>query len=115
MFVLVAHFRTDSTPAASGAVPDPAAEPLAMLAASPECRRMSFAHSTEAPNRFVLVAEFESAAAYRRALSPFPMRTVVVPWLSTADQQHSEVSEVLLSSVDGIVSRWRPTVPQPGR
>lgn len=115
MFVLIAHFHTESTAAASGAVPDPAVEPLEMLAASPECRRMSFARSTEVPNRFVLVAEFESAAAYRRSLSPWPMRTVVVPWLSAADQQHTEVSEVLLSSVDGIVTRWRPTVPEPGR
>lgn len=112
MFVLVAHFRTAGSPEA---IPESAAEPLTMLATSPECRRLSFARSTESAERFVLVAEFESAASYRRALSPWPVRTVVIPWLSEADQSTSEVSEVMLSAVDGAVTVWDPTVPEPGR
>jgi len=112
VFVLVAHFRFVG--AAAEPVPSPAAEPLAMLAASPECRRLSFARSTDSAGRFVLVAEFDSAASYRRCLSPWPMRTVVVPWLSTADQQSSAVSEVLLSAADGVTTTWEPTVPEPG-
>ncbi len=113
MFVLVAHFRL---PGSSGAsIPPSALEALDMLAASTECRRLHFAHSTESPERFVLVAEFDTAATYRRALSPWSMRTVVVPWLATAQLEVSEVSEVLFSAVDGAVARSDPTVPDPGR
>lgn len=113
MFVLVAHFRLAE--AQGGSVPEDARAPLAMLAASPECQRLLFAHSTESSERFVLMAEFESAATYRRSLSPWPMRTTVVPWLSTADVQSSEVSEVLWGAVAGAVTEYEPTVPEPGR
>ena len=137
MFLLVAHFQLDesrgeaggpiepgapsepgspgSDGAASPAVPAAAQEPLKMLGASPECRRLRFARSTDVPGRFVLVAEFDSAAQYRRSLSPWPMRTVVVPWLSTADVDISEVNEVLLAAEDGRLTISEPTVTPPGR
>ncbi len=123
MFLLVAHFRLDEpvahdrapTVAEHLAVPPDAAEPLAMLAASPECLRLRFARSTDLPGRFVLVAEFGSAALYRRSLSPWPMRMVVVPWLSTAEIDTSEVHEVLLAADDGQVTTSEPTVTPPGR
>jgi hypothetical protein len=113
VFLLVAHFQSD-TPA-SGPIPEEVKEPLALLAASPECRRLHFARSTDAADRFVLVAEFETAAAYRRSLSPWPMRIAVVPWLSTADVQYSAVNEVLYSSMEDVVVVSEPTVPDPGR
>ncbi len=112
MFVLVAHFRV---PDPGPGIPSAAGEPLSLLAAAPECRRLRFAHSTEAADRFVLVAEFDSAADYRRALSPWPMRTLVVPWLSGAELTVSEVNEVLFAADAGKVRRWEPTVPEPGR
>lgn len=120
MFVLVAHFLLPAPPAdavqsGSSAVPAEAVEPLAMLAASPECGRLLFAHSTDSIEKFLLVAEFESAAAYRRSLSPWPMRMVVIPWLSTAELDHTEVDEVLYSCIDREVVVWEPTVPEPGR
>ncbi len=118
MFVLVAHFRIPDVPAAlvpGGAIPADAVEPLAMLAASPECGRLQFAHSTDSADKFVLVAEFASAAAYRRSISPWPMRMVVIPWLSTAELEHTEVNEVLYSAIDGEIVVWEPTVPEPGR
>lgn len=116
--MLVAHFRVSDVPAnlaPGGAIPGDAVEPLAMLAASTECGRLQFAHSTESPEKFVLVAEFASAAAYRRAISPWPMRMVVIPWLSTAELEHTEVNEVLYSAIDGEILESEPTVPEPGR
>ena len=113
MFVLVAHFRVPESRTAE--IPKSAVEPLSMLAAAPDCLRLQFAHSTDSAEKFVLVAEFESAAAYRRAISPWPMRMTVVPWLSTAEPENTEVSEVLFSFVDGAVVHSEPTVPEPGR
>lgn len=124
MFVLVAHFQVDPArsvpPAADVAdagvvIPADAVEPLALLAASGRCSRVHFARSADAAGRFVLVAEFESAAAYRQALSPWPMRIVFVPWLSTAQVDVSEVSEVVFSAVDGHVVTSEPTVTHPSR
>jgi hypothetical protein len=113
VFLLVAHFRL--TEASEQVIPEAAMEALTMLAHSPECRRLHFARSTDTADRFVLIAEFDSAAGYRRSLSPWPMRTVVIPWLSTAELDVSEVSEVLYSSLDGEVVVSDPTVPHPGR
>ena len=97
------------------AIPPQALEPLTMLGSSPACRRLLFARSTESAGRYVLVAEFASAAAYRQALAPWPVRTVVVPWLSTAELEVSEVNEVLFAAADGSVDTFEPTVPHPGR
>ncbi len=113
MFLLVAHFQLPES--SDGAIGEGAGEALDMLAAAVECRRVYFARSTEKAGRFVLTAEFDSAAAYRRSLSPWPMRTVVVPWLSTAELECSEVNEVLYSAVDGTVCRHDPTVTDPSR
>lgn len=124
LFLLVAHFRLHEAAGLreaagaegeSAAVPSAAAEPLALLAASPECLRLRFARSTDVAGRFVLVAEFASAAQYRRSLSPWPMRTVVVPWLSTAEVDSSAVHEVLLAAEHGRLTTAEPTVTPPGR
>lgn len=130
MFLLVAHFRVDDPEAdaksidgptidAEGfdrpTVPAAAAQPLALLAASPECLRLRFARSTDVAGRFVLVAEFASAAQYRRCLSPWPMRMEVVPWLSTAEVDTSAVNEVLLAAEHGKLTTSEPTVTPPGR
>ncbi len=119
MFVLVAHFRLDAPtrrdrPEADP-IPESAREPLALLGASPQCLRLRFARSTDAADRFVLVAEFESAASYRRSLSPWPMRIHVIPWLSTAELDVTAVNEVLYSSIEGAVTVTEPTVLDPGR
>ena len=113
MFVLVAHFRVPGSRTAD--VPEAAVEPLDMLANSPDCLRLHFAHSTDSAEKFTLVAEFASAAAYRRAISPWPMRMTVIPWLSTAEAENTEVSEVLYSAIDGKIIHVEPTVPEPGR
>ncbi len=102
MFVLVAHFTEPAPPPA-----------LAMLAAQPTCLRVVFARSTDEVDRYVLVAEFADAASYRRALSPFDVRTTVIPWLSTA-QPGSGVHEALATASGGDLRAHQPTVT-PGR
>lgn len=98
LFVLVAHF---DAAAPSGAVE--------LLAAQPTCARLRFARATDVPDRWTLVAEFAGAAAYRAALSPFDVRTTVIPWLSTA-LAGSGVGEALLSADRGVVLRHRSTL-----
>ncbi|MDQ2847553.1 MAG: antibiotic biosynthesis monooxygenase [Actinomycetota bacterium] len=102
MFVLVAHF-TEPAPAAA----------LAMLAVQPTCLRLTFAQSTDEVDRYLLIAEFAGPAGYRHALSPFEVRTTVIPWLSTA-LPGSGVSEALLTAIAGDITEHQPTVT-PGR
>ena len=101
MFLLVAHF---AEPAPDGV--------LELLAAQPGCRRLSFARSTDQIGRFVLVAEFDQVRDYRAALAPFDVRTMVIPWLSTA-APGSGVYETLLHADDGGLTRADPIV-EPG-
>jgi len=107
VFLLVAHFDPPADPHDLAAVE--------LLAAQPTCRRLRFARSTETADERVLVAEFDSAADYRRALSPFDVRTLVVPWLSGARVQPSGVYEVASTADDGVLIVLPPTVPDPGR
>lgn len=102
-FLLVAHF---SSPA-----PD---EALQLLADQATCRSVRFARSTDIADRYVLVAEFASVRDYRQALSPFDVRSLVIPWLSTA-LAGSGVNEVLLTAEPGRppgapLERTEPTV-----
>lgn len=124
MFLLVAHFRAepaaestarsaaDSAPG-TGSVDAVARQALALLVRDRGCLRLDYARSTEDPLRFVLVAVFASATAYRRALSPFDARTVLVPWLATAEQSISGVSEVLVTGEAGNLQDHVPTVEPP--
>lgn len=107
MFLLVVHFADVDDEQARAA--------LDLLARQPTCRRLRFGQSTEDGTARVLIAEFDSAADYRRALSPFDVRTVVIPWLSTGTAQTSAVYEALVTAEDGQVQRHQPTVTEPGR
>lgn len=102
VFVLVAHFTA----------PAPR-EALTMLAVQPTCLRLTYAQSTDEADRYVLIAEFAGAAAYRQALSPFEVRSTVIPWLSTA-LPDSGVNEALLTATVGDITEHQPTVT-PGR
>ncbi|GAA1999946.1 hypothetical protein JL107_00300 [Nakamurella flavida] len=105
---------------------------VALLAAQPSTRWLRWAGSTEEAGHRVLVAEFASAADYRRALSPFEVRMTVVPWLSGAEIETSGVFEVSAAAgaeadagadadadagptVPGDLRWSRPTVTDPGR
>jgi Antibiotic biosynthesis monooxygenase len=114
MFLLIAHFDVDPPESAAQALTE-AAAPVRLLAAQPDTRRLRWGRSTEEPGRLVLVAEFDTAAAYRRAQSPLEVRAVLIPWLSRAEVRTSGAFEVL-AAADG-AQFWEPevTVPEPGR
>ena len=114
LFLLVAHFRV-----APGLDPrevlDQAGEPVRLLAAQPDTVRLRWARSTEDAGHLVLTAEFATAATYRRALSPMPVRTIVIPWLSAAEVATSGVHEVLLAADGGVIEEPEIIVPEPRR
>ena len=114
MFLLVAHFRVDQG-VDPQAVLDRAREPIRLLAGQPDTVRLRWARSTEDAGHLVLTAEFATAAAYRRALSPMPVRTTVIPWLSTAEVATSGVHEVLLAADGGVIEEPEIIVPEPQR
>jgi hypothetical protein len=99
MILLVCRF-VDATPGFL----DSARAPVALLAAQPTCRTARLARSTDDATVWTLTAEFDSVPAYRRALSPFDVRTTVIPFLSTAEQQTSGVFEVALGAEAGTVT-----------
>ena len=114
MFLLIAHFQVNPAESAGQALLD-AAEPVRLLAEQPDTRMLRWGRSTEDANRLVLVAEFETAAGYRRAQSPLEVRRVLIPWLSRADNAISGAFEVLTAAAGARL--WEPdvTVPDPGR
>lgn len=81
-----------------------------LLAAQPTCEVVRLSRSTEDAAVWVLTAEFDSFAGYRRALSPFDVRTVVIPFLSEADQATSGVLEVVLSGDSGGLTEHQTVV-----
>lgn len=113
MFLLIAYFTVEPGSADQALVD--AAEPIRLLAAQPDTRTLRWGRSTEDASRLVLVAEFDTAAGYRRAQSPFEVRLALIPWLSQAEIRTSGVFEVL-TAADG-ATLWEPdvTVPDPGR
>jgi hypothetical protein len=76
---------------------------VALLAGQPTCRSARLARSTDDAAVWTLTADFDSVPGYRRALSPFEVRTTVIPFLSTADQLTSGVFEVAVSADAGVV------------
>ena len=78
MFLLIAHFQVDPAESPGQALLD-AAEPVRLLAEQPDTRMLRWGRSTEDANRLVLVAEFDTAAGYRRAQSPLEVRTGADP------------------------------------
>jgi hypothetical protein len=73
-----------------------------LLTAQPGCRRAVLGHSPDDPTRWVLTVEFDSVVAYRRAMSPFPVREHVIPFLSRGE---SAAYELVAEAADGHVTR----------
>lgn len=117
MFLLVITVRF---PAVDRELAEAGADAMvAALAAQPQTRRLRWARSTEDQDLRVLVAEFDSAAAYRSATSPMEVRATLIPWLSGATEPAitatSAVYEVDAVADDGVLSLLDPIVPAPGR
>ncbi|MCG8916982.1 antibiotic biosynthesis monooxygenase [Actinokineospora sp. PR83] len=78
---------------------------LGLLLAQPGCVRGLLVRSTEDAGSWVLTVEFESVAAYRRSLSPFDVRTEVIPFLAEADTTEPAAFEVVVEAAPGSVRR----------
>ncbi|HEY0637519.1 MAG TPA: antibiotic biosynthesis monooxygenase [Pseudonocardiaceae bacterium] len=100
--LLVCRFAVGDGPAAA-AFRGRVRRAVELLGAQDGCRRAIAGPATEDGGRWVLVAEFDDVAGYRRALSPFPVREHVIPLLSEAETGAPAVYETLLSSTDGEV------------
>lgn len=90
--LLIARF-TEEPPLAD------AKQALELLLAQPGCRRGLFVRSTET-DAWIMTVEFDSIAAYRRALSPFAVRTHVIPFLARADSAEPAAYEIVLDADD---------------
>lgn len=117
MFLLVI---TVTLPAVERELAEATAEAVVeALARQPQTRRLRWARSTEDPGARVLVAEFDSAAAYRSATSPMEVRATLIPWLSGATAPAvtatSAVYEVEETADGGRLTELETTVPRPGR
>ncbi|MEV6241227.1 antibiotic biosynthesis monooxygenase [Lentzea sp. NPDC051838] len=76
---------------------------LELLTAQKGCHKGTLARSTDEDDRWVLTVEFESVVAYRRAMSPFPVREHVIPLLSEALTDEPAMYEPTLTSAGGEV------------
>ncbi|HSL06504.1 MAG TPA: antibiotic biosynthesis monooxygenase family protein [Pseudonocardiaceae bacterium] len=77
---------------------------LGLLTAQRGCLGGQLGRSPDDITRWVLAVQFESVAAYRRALSPFDVREHVVPLLSEALTGEPGSYEVLAAAQDGAVT-----------
>lgn len=115
MFVLIAHFDQNGPdqngPGGSG--PAGSAEAVRLLGEQPATRALRWGRTTEEPWRWVLVAEFETAADFRRAQSPFPVRAALIPWLGTATS--SAAFEVVAAADRTVWAAPDVVVDDPGR
>ncbi|MGH3775236.1 MAG: antibiotic biosynthesis monooxygenase family protein [Pseudonocardiaceae bacterium] len=77
---------------------------LGLLTAQQGCLGGQLGRSPDDITRWVLVVQFESVVAYRRALSPFDVREHVVPLLSEALTGEPGSYEVLAAAQRGAVT-----------
>ena len=76
---------------------------LELLTEQPGCLDATLGQATDEPGAWVLVARFTSIAAYRRAMSPFPIREHVAPLLADALTDEPAVYELRLRAAGGEV------------
>ena len=74
---------------------------LELLTAAPGCLGGEAGRAVDDPGRWVLTVRFASVDAYRRALSPFPVREHVVPLLSEALADEPATFETLVEAAAG--------------
>ncbi|RJQ80571.1 hypothetical protein D5S17_08385 [Pseudonocardiaceae bacterium YIM PH 21723] len=86
-----------------------------LLTAGPGCSGADLGRATEADDRWVLSVRFDSIVAYRRALSPFPVREEVIPLLAEALADEPAAYELVVSAVDGSSIEQRSVLAADGR
>lgn len=75
-----------------------------LLTAQPGCLDATLAQATDEPASWLLVARFSSVAAYRKAMSPFPIREHVAPLLAEALTDSPSAYEPRLHAAEGRVA-----------
>ena len=86
---------------------------LELLTARPGCRGGELGRAIEEPDCWVLTVRFDSVDAYRRALSPFPVREHVVPLLAQARTDAPATFETLLAAAGGDVEERASLLADP--
>ena len=86
---------------------------LELLTAAEGCLGGELGRSVDEPDRWVLAVRFASVHAYRRALSPFPVREHVVPLLAEALADEPATYEVLADAAAGFVTEWSSLRAEP--
>lgn len=85
---------------------DRARAALRVLAASPGFQRGRIGRSTDDASEWVVLTEWASVGAYRRALGGFEVKLHATPLLALAENQPSSFEELLEVDADGeIVER----------
>lgn len=77
---------------------------LELLTAAPGCLGGQAGRAVDDAARWVLAVRFTSVDAYRRALSPFPVREHVVPLLAEALADEPATYEVLVDATGGTLT-----------
>lgn len=104
--LLVCRFRPDRLQPDATQPPllERARHALHLLTEQPGCLDATLAQATDEPSAWLLVARFESVAAYRRAMSPFAIREHVAPLLAEAMTDEPSIYEPRLHAADGSVT-----------
>jgi hypothetical protein len=108
--LLVCRFAVD--PRDADAFAARARHALALLTAAGGAEGGRLGRSVDDDAAWVLEVRFASVDAYRRALSPFPVREHVVPLLAEALTDGPSTFETLADAVDGTVLE-RPSLRTP--
>ena len=88
--ISVTHFR-----AAELAFAEQARAALEVLATRPGYLRGSVGRSTDDPVAWVLVSEWESVGAYRRALGAYDVKMQAIPLLAQAEDRDSSFEQLV--------------------
>lgn len=96
--LLICHFGAPSDPLA---FVERARRALELLTAAKGCLGGELGRSVDEPDAWVLTVRFASVDAYRRALSPFDVRTEVIPLLSEANTETASTFETLVTAATG--------------
>lgn len=78
---------------------------LDVLRGRPGFRRGTAGRSTDAADLWVVVTEWDSVGAFRRAVSAFDVRVAAVPVLATAIDDASAFETLLAASPDGLTAQ----------
>lgn len=99
--IALTHFRDDAPD-----FPERAKAALAALAARPGYRRGSLGRSTDEPDAWLLLTEWENVGSYRRALGNYEVKLHATPLLAAAVDVPSGFETLLDVAPGGAVAAY---------